>query len=134
VPAVEQLNIRVTPETKQKFRTRAQREGMTQQQLLEALLKMRGTLPAPDPVGKPSPQNGPPDPAPPAPKAAPAPKPDRDEIDFAVWMRGRTGIPLALLKRAIRSGRVTVAGVPWTGETISPQALAHGVAYDGRSV
>jgi hypothetical protein len=122
VPADEQLNIRVAPGTKKKFRARALREGLTQAQLLEALLKQRGKLPLPDPVPEPEPAK----PAPPVTAA--------EHVDFAVWLSGRTGTPKALTRRAINAGRVLVAGVPYTSERITRETLNHGVVYDGQAV
>lgn len=134
--ATEQLNIRVTEGTREKFRKRAAREGMSQGQLLEALLKQRGKLPAPDPEQTPangaigtdsSPAERPPAPGP-APTAA-------EGLDFSVWLAGRTGVPRALVRRAINAGRVTVAGVPWTSERIAPETLKLGqIVYDGQAV
>jgi hypothetical protein len=123
VPADEQLNIRVAPGTKKKFRARALREGLTQAQLLEALLKQRGKLPLPDPVLEPSAPN-PPKPPPTA----------SDHVDFAVWLSGRTGTPKALTRRAINAGRVLVAGVPYTSERITRETLALPIVYDGQPI
>lgn len=122
MPATEQLNIRVTAELKARFRARAKREGMSQAELLEALLTQRGALPAP---------------ALPAPvREDPKPQPDdeRPAIDFAVWLSNKTGVPRALTARAIAAGRVLVAGVPYTAAQIGPHLLAHGVVYEDTSV
>jgi hypothetical protein len=124
VAADEQLNIRVAPGTKKKFRARALREGLTQAQLLEALLKQRGSLPLPDPV---------PEPAEPHP-AAPKPPTASEHVDFAVWLSGRTGTPKALTRRAINAGRVLVAGVPYTSERITRETLTLQIVYDGQPV
>jgi hypothetical protein len=124
VPADEQLNIRVAPGTKKKFRARALREGLTQQQLLVALLKQRGKLPLPDPE---------PEPVPAAAKPAPPPT-AADHRDFAVWLAGRTGTPQALCRSAIKAGRVRIAGIPYMQDRITQETLARGVTYDGEPV
>lgn len=124
MPADEQLNIRVAPGTKKKFRARALREGLTQAQLLEALLKQRGKLPLPDPV--PEPESAAAKPWPPHPAA--------EHVDFAVWLSGRTGTPKALTRRAIDAGRVLVAGVPYTSERITRETLALPIVYDGQPI
>lgn len=132
MPATEQLNIRVTPEVKERFRTRALREGMSQAKLLEALLKQRGTLPAPEPAAEPDKQpsrtalsrNGDADGSGSAPET----------VDFATWLSGRIRTPKALCARAVRGGRVTVAGVPYTAERIPKNLLAQPVVYEGKPV
>jgi hypothetical protein len=121
MPADEQLNIRVPREVKQRFRARAQREGMSQSQLLEALLRARIVLPAPPPrTARPEP--------------APEPPPPAVEVDFALWLQGRTGVPKVLTGRAIEAGRVTVDGVPYTARTIPSEHLRRRVAYEGAAV
>lgn len=129
MPTTEQLNVRVTPALKERFRQRALREGMTQAQLLEALLKQRGTLEKTelDETLPPKPV----EPARPSPKDQP---PAVEGINFAVWLQGRTGVPRALIERAIRRGRVHVAGVPYTAMLISQETLAHGVEYEGEAL
>lgn len=129
MPVTEQLNVRVTPALKEKFRVRALREGMTQAQLLEALLKQRGTLEQTelDETLPPKPV----DPERPSPKDQP---PEVAGLDFAGWLGQRTGVPRALVEAAIRRGRVLVAGVPYTAMLISADTLAHGVVYEGEPV
>lgn len=126
MPAIEQLNIRVTTEVKERFRKRARREGLSQAQLLEALLKQRGELPAPDPYEQSGPQ----------PQAIVRDQAvrevDEEKIDFATWLQGRAGVPRALAARAIAAGRVHVAGVPYTAGAISAKLLKTTVvAYEG---
>lgn len=137
MPATEQLNIRVTAAVKAKFRTRAQREGMSQAQLLEALLGLRGTLAAPGPATDQTPASGDRDGSPSAERRpAPGPAPTAaDSLDFSVWLAGRLGVPRALARRAIHAGRVTIAGVAWTSDQV-PRATLElgGVVYDGQAV
>ena len=128
MPATEQLNIRVTPAVKKRFQERAKREGISQAELLGALLKMRGKLEFPPkekevaPVGTVG-----------APAGADPPT-AADCVDFAVWLSGRTGTPRALTARAIAAGRVAVAGVPFTAQKIPRELLGSGVVYDGNAV
>jgi hypothetical protein len=129
VPATEQLNIRVTPAVKERFRERAAREGMSQAQLLEALLKQRGTLERTELEATLPPK--PPEPERPSPKDGPPVEP---ALNFTTWLQGKTGIPRALVAQAVRRGRVLVAGVPYTSELISPETLAHGVVYEGEAL
>lgn len=129
MPATEQLNIRVTPAVKERFRKRALREGLSQAQLLEALLTLRGALPVPE-TSPPAPVNG-------DGQAAGGGEPSEAPaatIDFATWLSGRISTPRALVARAIRGGRVTVGGVPWTAERIDEQARALPMTYEGRPV
>lgn len=129
MPATEQLNIRVPEGVKDKFRERARREGISQAELLEALLKQRGELPAPDPYDQAGPQ----------PQAikrdAPIREVDEEKIDFATWLQGRASVPRALAVRAVRAGRVLVAGVPYTAEQIPAKLLKTTVVvYEGREL
>lgn len=129
--ALEQLNIRVTPELKQKFRDRALREGMTQQQLLDSLLAQRGTLPAPGPAQAPA--SGDRDESPAAERPPGPDQPPEDSIEFIPWLSGRQGgLPQALVRRALNSGRVLVDGVPWTSERIPKHLLERPIIYKGR--
>jgi hypothetical protein len=129
MPAAEQLNIRVTPAVKARFRERARREGMSQAQLLEALLKQRGKLPAPDPYDV----NGIQPTAIVRDEAIQAAA--EEKLNFAVWLQGRTGIPKTLTERAIAAGRVTVAGVPFTATEIPRKLLATTVVvYEGQEL
>jgi antitoxin component of RelBE/YafQ-DinJ toxin-antitoxin module len=123
MPADEQLNIRVPAEVKQRFRARARREGMSQSQLLEALLRARIVLPAPPPRTE-RPERAE------ASESVPEPA---VEVDFALWLQGRTGVPKVLTGRAIEAGRVTVDGVPYTARTIPQEHLRH-VAYEGAAI
>lgn len=129
MPATEQLNIRVTPRLKEKFRLRALREGMSQAQLLEALLKQRGTLEQTelDETLPPKPV----EPERPSPKDQP---PMQAGVDFPAWLAQQTGVPRALCEASIRRGRVLVAGVPYTAAVVSPETLALGVVADGQAV
>lgn len=129
MPVTEQLNIRVTPALKEKFRQRALREGMSQAELLSALLKQRGTLEKAE-LEETLPER-PPEPERPSPKDQP---PQVQGLDFAAWLAQRTGVPRALVEAAIRRGRVLVAGVPYTAMLISEDTLAHGVIYEGQAV
>jgi hypothetical protein len=125
MPALEQLNIRVTPAVKSKFRERALREGLSQAQLLESLLKQRGSLerwqPAPQPT---APQ-----------PTAPAPQETEERVHFPTWLQGRVHVPRALAARAVAAGRVLVAGVPYTAEEIPAKLLkTAAVTYEGTDV
>ena len=132
MPATEQLNIRVTPKVKQRFRDRARREGMSQAQLLEALLKQRGTLPPPEPDSAQAHTGD--SAAVPAERTNGAAAPSGDVVNFPTWLQGRTGVPRALCAAAVRAGRVTVAGVPYTATNIPPDLLEQPIAYEGNPV
>lgn len=133
MPATEQLNIRVTTALKDKFRARAKREGMSQADLLDALLKQRGTLPAPEP-DSPAPATEQGTVTTVAPANAGEGLGSGPVTDFPTWLAGRTGIPRALTARAVRSGRVTVNGVPWTANLIPRDLLEQPIAYEGESL
>lgn len=120
MPADEQLNIRVPAEVKQRFRARARREGMSQSQLLEALLRARVVLPAPAPRER-------------EPTTVAAPEP-AVEVDLALWLSGRTGVPAVLTARALAGGRVTVGGKTYRNQTIAREELRLGVTYEGAAV
>lgn len=133
MPATEQLNIRVTAAVKARFRKRAEREGMTQAELLEALLKQRGTLPAPDPPEEPS---GDRDGSSQESAAGPAPFPAPEEAraNLTLVLATKLGMPQALVRRAINRGAVKIAGVPWTSEQIPRSMLEQPLTYDGNPV
>ena len=129
MPAVEQLNIRCTPAVKAKFRERARREGLSQAELLDALLKQRGELPPPDPYDQAGPQ----------PQAIVRDETvravDEEKIHFPTWLQTRTGVPKALTARAVAAGRVTVAGVPYTAEQVPTKLLKTTVVvYEGQEL
>jgi hypothetical protein len=129
MPATEQLNIRVTAEVKERFRARAKREGLSQAELLEALLGSKITAPTRSDNARTHTHTE----AAAAQKAA-APSPGPQVIDFATWLQGRTRIPRALTVRAVRAGRVTVAGVPYTAELIDRELLEQAIVYEGKDV
>lgn len=135
MPALEQLNVRVTANVKKRFRERARREGLSQAALLEALLNQRGVLevnghlPTPDPYEQSGPQ----------PQAtvrdATVRAVDEDKINFPTWLQGRAQVPRALAASAVRAGRVHVAGVPYTAEEIPLKLLKTTVVvYEGREL
>lgn len=129
MPALEQLNIRVTAKVKERFRERARREGLSQAELLEALLKQRGELPAPDPYEQAGPQpTG-------IVRDETVRQVDEEKINFPTWLQGRAQVPRALAASAVRAGRVLVAGVPYTAEEISAKLLKTTVvSYEGREL
>lgn len=132
MPATEQLNIRVPTTVKDRFRTRARREGLSQAALLEALLNQRGRL-TPEDVRETMPREAPVAIGDCPPAAGTSADASLDTVSLSTWLSGRLGMPKVLMARAIAAGRVTVAGVPWTADLIEKRLLET-VSLDGAAV
>lgn len=115
------VSARVTEECARLLGDLSESTGVSKSNLIEEALRSHLGMPAVAPK-----RRGPPRDA----RKRPVAKEGAGTVDFATWLRGRTGLPRALCESKVRRGQVTVDGRVWTEPRV-PKDLLSAVVFDG---